>query len=83
MFDEFLNDVKAIGKELSETRKIVKSSINELTGDVTGIKKDVQDTIDTVKSEATKTVDDVKKSLAIKPDTKSGDNQSTNRKLDN
>ena len=67
MFDEFLDDVKAIRKELADTKKVVTSSFSELTNDIVGIQKDVRNTIDEVKSEAAKASQDIKDSLSLNP----------------
>lgn len=68
MLDEFLDDVKAIRKELNDTKKEVTASFSGMTDDYNKFKQQANQTVNDIKGEATKAKQDIQKSLSLEPE---------------
>ncbi|MEO8862994.1 MAG: hypothetical protein ABI354_01595, partial [Candidatus Saccharimonadales bacterium] len=63
----FIDDLKAISKELNDTKKAIETSVGSLTKNMTDMTKDMRATIDDVKVKSRQTADNAKSTLGITP----------------
>ena len=62
----FIDDLKAISKELNDTKRAIETSVGSLTKNMTDMSKDMRATIDDVKVKSKQTAQNAKDTLGIK-----------------